>query len=981
MAIGDGVPTAAIVNIGAEFKPERTELVAALSWACGSRHTSAAVPQHVAVWLSSIEPEEARSIVEAWRQANEKPTSDRSVSTQKRRPYRGTKLSYRLAIGKAIDVWLHTPEGRDAKQCGKQWAGAALALGLDGRPGRRLVQRSHAQWIQSPARHGLPVPSVGGHSMPAWLQVPHQFRLRARGAQGRPALTEIVGSMLYQWFVDHRMTVFGRVSSRSLLQTARSLLLACSVACVADGTLPEPPHLSRKWLSRWRHSWGVSLRKPSKRYKVRKAVLKARLKVYWSNLLALRFFFLKVFGIEPVQEQYDQKGVHYNESGSKQTSTYEMPGRTDIPIKENHAQTRLRVSWMTCTFSDLKRAGRPLPLEQLFKASGTRVLRDLVVPDEKRYTFQTSPSGSYRHDHVFEFMKKHLLPWSKERAATKDYRVLSLDAYSAHKGPELEALAWSRGYVYHPGLMVPGGATGIVQGPDTDLHAWLEAELISLQDLETSARLLERPHRTPNESRQSMSDYATSLWEVCDHSQGERSFKRNGLTNALSGSEDALITRSARELWIELNMASIRVQIEAEVDLFLQDRHDVKPEDVFDLLQTYDSCPGGAGICNEGQEIEPRLGKSEKPWLLDGELEEFSDDSFMGEADSDEEVPLPQAVLHAELEPCLPDGDSVPVLGSTHASSDSVLGLMPAHEKVDLVVSDLRILGSLIAMAKHMKDKTTLVSLEAQQERMLRLVRRGNAGDRQVGQKFLDACARGVREMQAGARLEDRAKREFKHKRLVDEAVRKATARKRKELILPSLPASAPASALAGDCVPVVAGDCVLVAGGVDDIKAKYTAVEDHKTDEKTKVDKEHKDEMDKGHTKHTKHKKKKHKKHAGSVAMHKVKEIFSVEVDTEVKLRSVITRLAEGWKHKLREPVLAWLARAIRTEANDLRKGVRHPAATRFFRKGELPKSHAPGMHELVVARRLRDLSNTGRMVFFDRSATTMTAVESEAK
>jgi hemerythrin-like domain-containing protein len=96
--------------------------------------------------------------------------------------------------------------------------------------------------------------------------------------------------------------------------------------------------------------------------------------------------------------------------------------------------------------------------------------------------------------------------------------------------------------------MVPGGATGIVQGPDTDLHAWMEQEMISLQILSTHAKLLARPGKVPTESRQDMVDFGCTVWEACDHSKGENSFKRNGLANDLSGTEDHLISREAKVL-------------------------------------------------------------------------------------------------------------------------------------------------------------------------------------------------------------------------------------------------------------------------------------------------------------------------------------------------------------------------------------------------------------------------------------------------
>jgi hypothetical protein len=267
--------------------------------------------------------------------------------------------------------------------------------------------------------------------------------------QGKPAKTAELSNALYQWFVDHRMTIAGRLGIRQVLAMARSMMLTLSLASVSDDVVPEPPQLSYKWLSRWRHVWGVSFRKPTKRFKVRRSILKQRLLIYWSNLLALRWFMKLLWNKEPLHEQYDQKGVHYNEAGSKQMPTYELPGRRDPPIRENHAQTRERVSWMTCTWSNLAAAGRPIPLEMLFKAKGKNVLNALRVPDAQRYTLQTSPSGSYRAEHVVEFLRRHLLPWSPERDAARDYRILSLDAYAAHKDPAIHALAWERGYYYH----------------------------------------------------------------------------------------------------------------------------------------------------------------------------------------------------------------------------------------------------------------------------------------------------------------------------------------------------------------------------------------------------------------------------------------------------------------------------------------------------------------------------------------------------
>ena len=158
----------------------------------------------------------------------------------------------------------------------------------------------------------------------------------------------------------------------------------------------------------------------------------------------------------------------------------------------------------------------------------------------------TSPSGSYRTEHVVAFLEKHLKEWTDERQKNNDWRICGLDAYSAHKSEHIGEVCWKRGYLYHEGLLVPGGATGVVAGPDTDLHAWLERELIEMQTQHQHESMLVRPWQAPKATPQDVVDYSTSLRLAAEHEQGEKSFKRNGLDNAMDGTEDRLITRTTR---------------------------------------------------------------------------------------------------------------------------------------------------------------------------------------------------------------------------------------------------------------------------------------------------------------------------------------------------------------------------------------------------------------------------------------------------
>ena len=690
--------------------------------------------------------------------------------------YKGSNLSYRIAEGKALRVWLDTEEGKAAAARNQTWVRAAEHMNMltsnrkDRKNTTSLLRRCLSLYDNSLRRHGVgrvrEAPTW--RSVPGSVEVPYCLRQRSKGDQGAPSKMGELSVALFQWFVDRRILVAGRMNSKEIELQARTLLMAMCMRRLEGGVSPEPPVINRRWLSRWRHTWGVSLRKPTRRFKVKRLVLLNRLETYWSNLLVTRIFLRKVYGIDPVQEQYDQKGVHFNEAGSKRTSTYEMPFRADPPLRENHAQTRERLSWMTCTFSVLDRV---IPLEVMFKAKGQRVLIPLKVhgrparygagdrappggggAPQCKYTFTTSPSGSYRTEHVLDFLRLHLLEWTPERAARRDYRLLSLDAYRPHLDARITALAFERGYISHEGLMVPGGATGIVQGPDTDLHAWLEKELIGLQEASTSAQLSVRPGSTPSENRQSMVNYGVALWEMADHKQGVKSFKRNGLNNSLDGSEDGLITRSAKEFWLELNMSSKRAICEIEVEQFLDALgREPNVRDVVQLLQPY-SNDVSIGVMEEGEELQFALEAGEVDYVEDDDGQRSISSGLDADDVPDDERPID------DLEEFTTDG-----VGQGEVAGLPVSEGLGTGEVAELpVIRDIRIMDVLIKLAGKMDNKSTLVSLEQQRERLQRQLRKGDIIDREAAADFFAEQKQALKDIQAVAKLEDQAKKLLK---------------------------------------------------------------------------------------------------------------------------------------------------------------------------------------------------------------------------
>ena len=113
---------------------------------------------------------------------------------------------------------------------------------------------------------------------------------------------------------------------------------------------------------------------------------------------------------------------------------------------------------------------RQLPIE-VCVAGTSRRLRGVKIPKGVNMTIIASPKGSYRTEHIFQFLDTWLDPWTEERAKRQDWRMLFLDVAKSHLADELERLLWSRGYIR---MIHFGHTTGVAQVNDTDLHMQLE---------------------------------------------------------------------------------------------------------------------------------------------------------------------------------------------------------------------------------------------------------------------------------------------------------------------------------------------------------------------------------------------------------------------------------------------------------------------------------------------------------------------------
>ena len=84
------------------------------------------------------------------------------------------------------------------------------------------------------------------------------------------------------------------------------------------------------------------------------------------------------FGYDPTIEGFDQKPVHFNESGSRMQETLGWTRSHDVSLKECTTQTREMWTLMTPVASDWARFPECPPFEALF-AGGVRVEGRLKV--------------------------------------------------------------------------------------------------------------------------------------------------------------------------------------------------------------------------------------------------------------------------------------------------------------------------------------------------------------------------------------------------------------------------------------------------------------------------------------------------------------------------------------------------------------------------------------------------------------------------
>ena len=591
---------------------------------------------------------------------------------------------------------------------------------------------------------------------------PDKFLTRRRGMCGPGYKCPVVRELLFDWFVDMRASVAVNISPRFVLMKARQMADHALQHMRETGVFTQLPVFDRAWLLRWKRDYGVVFRRPNMRFKCSMAVLVSRLRAMWLNVIRVRRFIWHFTGVDIGSRMYgiDEKPVHLNEGGSKMVRTLELAGAPDVKLKENHAATRERTSIMTMVTSDLAAATQPrfLPIELLVRARSEKRTRSLVLPTNTNVSVRWAEKGSYREEHLLAYLARWLEPWTPERQAAKDYRVLMMDVARSHIGEEVLDFSFARGYVP---LFHYGCTTAVGQVNDTDCHDQFQRVYV---DFEQDAFARTQMYDPGNISRslQGLLDDVVATWRSLDHKAGVAGHLRNGLSNALNGDDDKYITRKARELWFAAGMPELRPKAISEVDELVATGL-LTPADWRKVVRH----PESAGVApHEGQEFEGELDDGEDPWT--GEADEalqLADDKDVDAAVDEAVASVLAVAVPADAKEVVEEavGGARRLAVFKRLRADSVAARIPAAAMAVRVRIDQLQRGLCTRPAEKAENNLMRLHLEAVRAREVDIVQKKQAESRKKRRNLLMVKKKMAKGKKAGdekKRLRAKAKAE-----------------------------------------------------------------------------------------------------------------------------------------------------------------------------------------------------------------------------
>ena len=130
----------------------------------------------------------------------------------------------------------------------------------------------------------------------------------------------------------------GRFPRSMILQRILLLSLQYSEKCLLNGKRCSLFTPSSQWIKSWEREYGLSMKRPNRRYKTSKKNLATNLELCWLTIYKVRAFIEAVHGYDPDMENFDQSPYHSNESVSKRHHACTC-GREDSTSRRSQRHT------------------------------------------------------------------------------------------------------------------------------------------------------------------------------------------------------------------------------------------------------------------------------------------------------------------------------------------------------------------------------------------------------------------------------------------------------------------------------------------------------------------------------------------------------------------------------------------------------------------------------------------------------------------
>ena len=172
---------------------------------------------------------------------------------------------------------------------------------------------------------------------------PSKNRFRKSGG-GRKCKAPELREAMFEWFINVR----GELKGRLPIKMFRSKCQQVYNEWLKQQPEPVPEQdqlkFSKHWIQDWMKEYNVSLRKPNKKYAIKKEDQIIQIKDYLKNIWTVRKYFIDKYGVDPPVINGDQMSLYRNERASQKTLSLKSE---EVFVKENYMFSRERVTCFT----------------------------------------------------------------------------------------------------------------------------------------------------------------------------------------------------------------------------------------------------------------------------------------------------------------------------------------------------------------------------------------------------------------------------------------------------------------------------------------------------------------------------------------------------------------------------------------------------------------------------------------------------------